>query len=61
VKEATVATRARHARTTARRVADHGPLRFLAPAGLLARGLMYIVVDWITLQVAFGRSGQQAG
>src|SRR5215471_5067566 len=56
----TVATRARHARTTARRVADRGPLRFLAPAGLLARGLMYIVVGWIALQVAFGKSGQQA-
>jgi len=32
----------------------------LAPAGLLARGLMYIVIGWIALQVAFGKSGQQA-
>ena len=53
-------TRARHARTTVRRVADRGPLRFLAPAGLLARGFMYIVIGWIALQVAFGKSGQQA-
>jgi uncharacterized protein DUF1206 len=55
-----VATRARHARTTARRAANRGPLRFLAPAGLLARGLLYIVVGWIALQIVFGKSGQQA-
>ena len=56
----TVATRARHARTTARRAADRGPLRFLAPAGLLARGLMYVVIGWLAPQVAFGKSSQQA-
>lgn len=55
-----MATRARHARTTARRVANRGPLRLLAPAGLLARGLMYIVVGWIALRIAFGKSSQQA-
>lgn len=55
-----MATRARHARTTARRAANRGPLRFLAPVGLLARGLLYIVVGWIALQIVFGKSGQQA-
>jgi hypothetical protein len=51
---------ARHAGTTARRAANRGLLRFLAPVGLLARGLLYIVVGWIALQIAFGKSGQQA-
>ena len=55
-----MATSARHAKTTARRVADRGPLRLLAPAGLLARGLMYIVIGWIALRVAFGKSSQAA-
>jgi Domain of Unknown Function (DUF1206) len=35
-------------------------MRFLARAGFLARGLMYIVIGWIALQVAFGRTGQEA-
>jgi hypothetical protein len=56
-----VATRARHASTTAAKQAADGPaVRFLARAGFLARGLMYIVIGWIALQVAFGNSSQQA-
>jgi uncharacterized membrane protein len=35
-------------------------MRFLARAGLVARGVMYVIVGWIAVQVAFGRSGQQA-
>lgn len=35
-------------------------MRFLASAGLLARGLMYIVIGWIALQIAFGNRRQQA-
>jgi hypothetical protein len=33
---------------------------FLARAGFLARGVMYIVIGWIALQIAFGDTGQQA-
>jgi hypothetical protein len=35
-------------------------MRFLARAGLGARGVMYVIVGWIAVQVAFGHSGQQA-
>jgi hypothetical protein len=35
-------------------------MKFLARAGFAARGVMYIVIGWIALQVAFGKSGQQA-
>jgi Domain of Unknown Function (DUF1206) len=35
-------------------------LALLGRAGFLARGLMYIVIGWIALQIAFGHSRQQA-
>lgn len=35
-------------------------MRFLGRAGFLARGLMYIVIGWIALLVAFRKTGQQA-
>ena len=35
-------------------------MRFLARAGFLARGIMYIVIGWIALLVAFRKTGQQA-
>lgn len=35
-------------------------MRFLGRAGFLARGIMYIVIGWIALQVAFRKTGQQA-
>jgi hypothetical protein len=47
-------------RTTARRTANSGPLIFLARAGFVARGIMYILIGWIALLVAFGKTGQQA-
>lgn len=57
-----MATRTRRyaSTTAARRAADSGAMRFLARAGFLARGLMYIVIGWIALQIAFRKSGQQA-
>jgi hypothetical protein len=67
-----VATRTqRHARRTrnrtrstghaARRSAGgSGALALLGRAGFLARGIMYIVIGWIALQIAFGHSRQQA-
>jgi hypothetical protein len=35
-------------------------MRFLARAGLVARGVLYVLIGWIAVQIAFGRSGQQA-
>ena len=35
-------------------------MRWLARAGLAARGVMYVIIGWIAVQVAFGRSRQQA-
>jgi hypothetical protein len=35
-------------------------MRFLARAGLAARGVMYAIIGWIAVEVAFGRSRQQA-
>jgi Domain of Unknown Function (DUF1206) len=37
-----------------------GALALLGRAGFAARGLMYIVIGWIALQIAFGHSRQQA-
>jgi Domain of Unknown Function (DUF1206) len=48
------------ARRTGRRAATSTPMRFLARAGFIARGIMYIVIGWIALLVAFGKTGQQA-
>ena len=50
-------TRAKHA---GRRAASSGTMRGLAGAGLVARGVMYLVIGWIAVQVAFGNSSQQA-
>jgi hypothetical protein len=35
-------------------------MRWLARAGLAARGVLYLVIGWIALEVAFGHSRQQA-
>jgi Domain of Unknown Function (DUF1206) len=50
----------RSARSAGRRAANSQALRFLARAGLAARGVMYVIIGWIAVQVAFGRSRQQA-
>jgi Domain of Unknown Function (DUF1206) len=35
-------------------------VRFLARAGFLARGLLYIIIGWIAVEIAFGKTSQQA-
>jgi Domain of Unknown Function (DUF1206) len=50
----------RSARYAGRKAANSRGMRFLARAGLAARGVMYVIVGWIALEVAFGHSGQQA-
>jgi hypothetical protein len=54
-------SRARFAgRRAGRRAAESPAMKFLARAGFAARGIMYVVIGWIALQVAFGKSRQQA-
>jgi hypothetical protein len=48
------------AKATGRRAAKSAPLRFLGRAGFFARGLMYVVIGWIALEIAFGKTSQQA-
>jgi uncharacterized membrane protein len=63
-----VATRTqRYARRTrarghaaSRNAGGSSALALLGRAGFLARGIMYIVIGWIALQIAFGHSRQQA-
>ncbi|HEY1673642.1 MAG TPA: DUF1206 domain-containing protein [Streptosporangiaceae bacterium] len=46
---------------SAGRQAAHSPaLRWLARAGLTARGVLYLIIGWIAIQVAFGQSSHQA-
>jgi hypothetical protein len=55
------ARRTRARSSAARRTANSGgALALLGRAGFLARGIMYIVIGWIALQIAFGHSRQQA-
>jgi hypothetical protein len=62
-----MATRTRHpghrtarARNAGRRAKDSTALEYLARAGFLARGLMYVVIGWIAVEIAFGHTSQQA-
>jgi len=49
------------ASTTARRASDSPAARALARAGLTARGVLYILIGWVAVLVAFGQSsGSQA-
>jgi len=49
------------ASTTARRASDSPAARALARAGLTARGVLYILIGWVAILVAFGQSsGGQA-
>lgn len=53
-------TSRRARRTTAGRPPADGALALLGRAGFLARGVMYVVIGWIALQIAFGKTRQQA-
>ncbi len=50
----------RSARSAGRRAANSAVVRVLARAGLAARGVLYVIIGWIAIQVAFGHSGRQA-
>jgi hypothetical protein len=47
-------------RSAGRQAARSPALRWLARAGLAARGGLYLIIGWIAIEVAFGRSGNQA-
>src|SRR6267154_6818027 len=47
--------------TRSARRASHSPAaHFLARAGLIARGVIYILVGWVALLVALGHSSREA-
>ncbi len=50
----TARRKSRDVRYAGRRAANSPVLRFLARAGLAARGVMYVVIGWIAAQIAFG-------
>jgi hypothetical protein len=50
----------RGARSAGRKAANSTALRVLARAGLAARGVMYVVIGWLAVQIAVGHSGRQA-
>jgi uncharacterized membrane protein len=50
----------RNVKYAGRRAANSPAMRFLARAGLAARGAMYVLIGWIAVLVAFGKTSQQA-
>jgi hypothetical protein len=56
----TAARRTRQAGRSAARTADSPWVKTLGQVGVAAIGLVYLLVAWIALQVAFGGSGQSA-
>jgi hypothetical protein len=47
-------------RSKGQQAAKSPVLRWLARAGLVARGVLYLIIGWIAIQIAFGQSSQQA-
>jgi len=50
----------RKGKAAGRQAAQSPALRWLARAGLAARGVLYLIIGWIAIQVAFGQSSHQA-
>jgi hypothetical protein len=48
------------ASATARRASDSRPAQLLARAGLVARGVIYLLIGWVAILVALGHSGKEA-
>jgi len=65
LKEATVVTptarhRAREARYAARRAGNSKYVDWLARAGFVARGVMYVIIGVLAIELAFGNGGHKA-
>lgn len=43
-----------------RRASQSGPLQFLARGGLAARGVLYVLIGYLAIRIAFGKSGKAA-
>ena len=54
------ASRARRAGGAGKRAADSPVIKFLGRAGFFARGVEYVVIGWIAVEIAFGHSATQA-
>ena len=54
------ADKAGQAQGAGRQAKDSAPMRYLARAGFLSRGIMYVIIGVIAVQAAFGGTGQQA-
>ena len=50
----------RRAANSGRKAANSTALRVLARVGLAARGVMYVVIGWLAVQIAVSHSGRQA-
>ncbi len=50
----------RTASDTAQKAADSKPLELVARAGLIAYGLVHLLIGWIALRLAWGGSGEEA-
>ncbi len=48
------------ASTTARRASDSRPAQVMARAGLVARGVIYLLIGWVAIMLALGKSTQEA-
>src|ERR1700685_457545 len=51
---------ATRATRSARQASDSPAAHFLARAGLTARGVIYLLIGWVTVLVALGHSSQEA-
>ncbi|QKG25895.1 DUF1206 domain-containing protein [Actinomadura verrucosospora] len=47
-------------RRVGRKAAGHPWFHTMSRAGLVARGLLYLLIGWLALQVAFGHGGKEA-
>ena len=47
---------ATRASARARRASDSGPVQVLARAGLAARGVIYVLIGWVAILVALGKT-----
>ena len=56
----TARRRTRDARYTARKVGNSKYVDWLARAGFAARGVMYVIIGILAIQIAFGSSGHKA-
>src|ERR1700749_3636146 len=53
-------TTPRRMSSSTRRASDSRPMQLLARAGLVARGVIYILIGWVAILVALGAKGHQA-